>query len=400
MLSAVPGGRATPRHASGAAAADCGILRGVGSPRVRRAPGLTRRQTLLVGLAAFTAAFAPARLGLARTAQRLSTGRAGTYGRLVATLRDAPDGRFAGLRAGGRRARLRRLVRPAGRRDPRARGRGPRRARRRPAARVRQARAGRAAAGGTGRRAARGRGRARGGDVRRAAGRGRAPGRPGAVDGAVSAHLRRIIDFGPGSGVYPGSATTSASTATATTSPRRTRRGSGCGPTGRACSRCATIAIDDPANPGAPRLQALDEQIAAAVADGVRVLLCPIASRRGRTARRSWRGRATRTWRSSFGARGPHDRRRAWRALRRRRAATRAASTPSRRGLEFHVPPDGVGARQRLEPLLRVPLRALPLGGRRSGRASMGSSSSTSPTSSSGPSARPRRPTTRSRTRR
>jgi hypothetical protein len=99
MLSAVPGGRATPTSASCAAAADCGILRGVGSPRVRRAPGLTRRQTLLVGLAAFTAAFAPARRGLARTAQRLSTGRAGAYGRLVATLRDAPDGRFSGLRA-------------------------------------------------------------------------------------------------------------------------------------------------------------------------------------------------------------------------------------------------------------------------------------------------------------
>jgi hypothetical protein len=66
----------------------------MGSSRVA---GITRRHVVMAGLAAVAAAFLPARPGVARAVQRLTVRRTGTYARLVATLRAAPDGRFTGL---------------------------------------------------------------------------------------------------------------------------------------------------------------------------------------------------------------------------------------------------------------------------------------------------------------
>ena len=70
----------------------------MGSPL---AAGITRRHALLSGVAALAAALTlPLRPGVARAAaQRLTLRRTATYGRLVATLRTAPTGRFAGLGA-------------------------------------------------------------------------------------------------------------------------------------------------------------------------------------------------------------------------------------------------------------------------------------------------------------
>jgi hypothetical protein len=161
------------------------------------------------------------------------------------------------------------------------------------------------------------------------------------VDGAVSTHLRRIIDFGPGSGVYPGSPNDyrfhdNRAHVVATNTPwiRLWADWPSMQP-------MRNVAIDDPANPGAPWLQAVDEQIAAACADGVRVLLCAyrfpawandteaLVAARNTDAEVSF-GFADRI----SGA--------AWRRyVRNGRDPSRF--NPSRRGLDFRVPPAGVG---------------------------------------------------------
>jgi hypothetical protein len=95
-----------------------------------------------------------------------------------------------------------------------------------------------------------------------------------------------------------------------------------------------------PANPGLFRLHALDEQIAAACAAGLRVVVMPYRFPCGRTGRPSSPRCATRTPRS------PTPRPTA--SPPRRGAATSrgrdpAQYNPSRRALEFRIPDEGVG---------------------------------------------------------
>lgn len=103
------------------------------------------------------------------------------------------------------------------------------------------------------------------------------------------------------------------------------------------------VAIDDPANPGAPYLQVLDEQVALANELGVKVLLVlyrhpPWANGTARAAARRGSDQEI-----SFGF---FDRiaQRAWeRYLREGRDPARYA--PSRRSLEYRAPPQGFGPR-------------------------------------------------------
>src|SRR3712207_1622712 len=91
----------------------------------------------------------------------------------------------------------------------------------------------------------------------------------------MSTQLRRIIDMGPGGVIHPGSAhdyrfhdNRVYFAETRTPWMRLWADWPSLQPDG-------SLAVDDPANPGFARLQALDEQIAAACQDGVRVLLMP-----------------------------------------------------------------------------------------------------------------------------
>jgi hypothetical protein len=103
----------------------------------------------------------------------------------------------------------------------------------------------------------------------------------------------------------------------------------------------AAFALDDPANPGAPYLQVLDEQIAIANAEGVRVLLvvyriapwangtAELVGRRGTDEEISfqyWDRIAPRSWERYL-----------------REGRDPARYTPSRRQLEFRTPPEGFG---------------------------------------------------------
>jgi hypothetical protein len=157
----------------------------------------------------------------------------------------------------------------------------------------------------------------------------------------VSAHLRRIIDFGPGSGVYPGSANDyrfhdNRAHVRATNTPwiRLWADWPSLQPV-------REIAIDDPANPGASWLQALDEQIAAACADGVRVLLVAYRFPAWANETEELVGARNTDAEVSF-AFADRISRAAWR---RYEQAGRDPSrfNPSRRGLDFRVPPAGVG---------------------------------------------------------
>jgi hypothetical protein len=156
----------------------------------------------------------------------------------------------------------------------------------------------------------------------------------------MSAHLRRIIDFGPGAGAFPGS-------------PNDYRfhdNRTYVLETGTSWIRLwadwpslqpdPALAIDAPENPGLPWLQALDEQIAAACADGVRVVLvahrfptwangtADLAAARNTDAEASF----------AFADRMSPS---AWR---RYVAAGRDPSrfNPGRRALEQRVPPEGL----------------------------------------------------------
>jgi hypothetical protein len=157
----------------------------------------------------------------------------------------------------------------------------------------------------------------------------------------VSSHLRRIIDLGPGGTIHPGASRDYrvwdnrlyfAETNT---------------PWVRMWADWPSLqpdpgyAVDDPANPGYSRLQALDDQIATACADGLRVLLVPyrfpvwandtaeLAAARNTDAEISFAFPdriAPGTWRRYVAAgRDP------------------ARVNPARRGLEFRVPPGGLG---------------------------------------------------------
>jgi hypothetical protein len=157
----------------------------------------------------------------------------------------------------------------------------------------------------------------------------------------MSAHLRRIIDLGPGGTLNPGSARDYrfhdnrlyfAETST---------------PWVRMWVDWPVVqpdpdyAVDDPANPGFPRLQALDEQIAAACADGVRVLLVPYRFPAWANDTVELAAARNTDEEVSFGF-ADRISPAAWR---RYVAAGRDPSVfnPGRRGLDLRIPPEGVG---------------------------------------------------------
>ncbi len=157
----------------------------------------------------------------------------------------------------------------------------------------------------------------------------------------MSAHLRRIIDFGPGAGAFPGSANDyrfhdnrTYVAETGTTWIRLWADWPSLQPD-------PAIAIDAAENPGLPWLQALDDQIATACADGVRVMLvahrfpvwangtAELAAVRNTDAEASFAFAdriAPATWNRYVAAgRDP------------------AIFNPGRRALEYRVPPEGLG---------------------------------------------------------
>lgn len=157
----------------------------------------------------------------------------------------------------------------------------------------------------------------------------------------MSHAVRRIIDLGPGGVIHPGSAldyrfhdNRTYFAETKTTWMRLWADWPSLQPE-------AGVAIDDPANPGFFRLEGLDAQIAAACEDGVRVIVMPyrfpvwandtaeLEAVRNTDAEISW---------------GYPDRiaPAAWRRYV-REGRDPARYNPSRRGLEFHIPREGVG---------------------------------------------------------
>jgi hypothetical protein len=157
----------------------------------------------------------------------------------------------------------------------------------------------------------------------------------------MSSHLRRIIDLGPGGIIHPGSAhdyrfhdNRRYVVETNTSWIRLWVDWPSVQPD-------AAFAVDDPANPGFFRLQALDEQVAAACADGVRVLLAPYRFPYWANGTEELAAARNTDFEVSF-AYPDRMSRAAWR---RYVAAGRdpAQVNPSRRGLETRIPPDGVG---------------------------------------------------------
>src|SRR5689334_8028046 len=157
----------------------------------------------------------------------------------------------------------------------------------------------------------------------------------------MSAHLRRIIDFGPGSGAFPGSAN----------DYRFHDNRTYVAETGTSWIRLwadwpslqpdPALAIDAPENTGLPWLEALDEQITAACADGVHVLL---VAHRFPTWANDTAGLAAARNTDAEASFAFADRmsRAAWN----RYVATGrdpAVFNPGRRALEHRVPPEGLG---------------------------------------------------------
>jgi hypothetical protein len=157
----------------------------------------------------------------------------------------------------------------------------------------------------------------------------------------VSAHLRRIIDLGPGGTTYPGSAHDYRAWDNRRYFAETDTPWLRLWVDWPSLQPDAGFAVDDLANPGFSRLETLDEQVAAACADGVRVLLVPyrfpvwangtaqLAAVRNTDAEASF----------AFADRISRG---AWR---RYVAEGRdpARYNPPRRALEFRIPPDGLG---------------------------------------------------------
>jgi hypothetical protein len=158
----------------------------------------------------------------------------------------------------------------------------------------------------------------------------------------MSTQLRRIIDLGPGGVVHPGSAhdyrfhdNRAYFAETRTPWVRFWADWPSLQPQ-------AGVDVDDPANPGFSRLLALDEQIAAACEDGVRVMLMPYRFPAWANGTEELARVRNTDAEASFGFAdriGPV----VWR---RYVAAGRdpARLNPSRRALEYRIPPEGVGA--------------------------------------------------------
>jgi hypothetical protein len=157
----------------------------------------------------------------------------------------------------------------------------------------------------------------------------------------MSSRLRRIIDLGPGGVIYPGSAhdyrfhdNRRYLAETGTTWVRFWADWPSLQPH-------AGFAVDDPANPGFTRLQALDEQIAAACEDGVRVILMPYRFPAWANGTEDLARQRNTDVEASFDFAD-----RISPSVWRRYVATGrdpARYNPSRRGLEFRIPPEGVG---------------------------------------------------------
>ena len=153
--------------------------------------------------------------------------------------------------------------------------------------------------------------------------------------------LRRILDLGPNATIWPGSSGDLRFHGNRET-VRETRTGwVRLWADWPRLQPAQGIAIDDPANPGAPFLQALDEQIAVANAEGVRVLLVlyripPWAN--GTSELVGQRGTDAEISFGYFDRITPRD----WqRYLERGRNPARYA--PSRRPLEYRIPAEGFG---------------------------------------------------------
>jgi hypothetical protein len=164
---------------------------------------------------------------------------------------------------------------------------------------------------------------------------------PVAMAAATTTDLRRIIDLGAGGALYPGSVgdlryhgNIEHLLETGTSWVRLWADWPSLQPD-------PAYALDDPSNPGAPWLQALDEQIAAACAAGLRVVLtayrfplwangtAALGAQLGTDAEIGfdpWDRMSPATW-ARYVAAG--------------RDPTK--DTPGRRGLEFRIPPDGLG---------------------------------------------------------
>lgn len=157
----------------------------------------------------------------------------------------------------------------------------------------------------------------------------------------MSTYLRRIIDFGPGAGVHPGSPNDyrfhgNRTYVAETNTPwiRLWADWPSLQPDG-------ALAIDDPANPGRPWLEALDAQIAAACEDGVKVMLAAYRFPTWANGTAELAAVQHTDAEISFAFAD----RMAPAAWRRYVAAGRdpARFNPARRQLELRVPPGGVG---------------------------------------------------------
>jgi hypothetical protein len=158
----------------------------------------------------------------------------------------------------------------------------------------------------------------------------------------VSGYLRRIIDLGPGGVIHPGSAHDYRFHGNRVYFAETRTPWLRLWADWPSLQPDPTVAIDDPASAGAPILAALDGQIAAACGDGLRVVLMPyrfpawandtqeLATQRNTDAEASfaYADRMTAAaWRRYVeNGRDP------------------ARYNPSRRQLDFRIPPEGVGA--------------------------------------------------------
>jgi hypothetical protein len=157
----------------------------------------------------------------------------------------------------------------------------------------------------------------------------------------VSQRLRRIIDLGPGGVINPGSALDYSVADNRVYFAETGTRWLRLWADWPSLQPLRDVAVDDPANPGFFRLEALDAQIAAANEDGVRVVLMPYRFPNWANDTDALAAVRNTDAEISFGYPdriGPS----AWqRYLDAGRDPARY--NPSRRGLEFHVPDEGVG---------------------------------------------------------
>ena len=157
----------------------------------------------------------------------------------------------------------------------------------------------------------------------------------------VSGYLRRIIDLGPGGVIHPGSAHDYRFHGNRVYFAETRTPWLRLWADWPSLQPDPTVAIDDPASAGAPILEAIDGQIAAACEDGLRVVLMPYRFPAWANDTQELAAQRNTDAEASF-AYADRMTAAAWRRYV-ENGRDPARYNPSRRQLDFRIPPEGVG---------------------------------------------------------